>query len=394
MSARLREPRSAGIWMTNAEAGVDAANSRPTTPVHTDTATADGPPDPTQLAANVRKAVARVSTTFVRPVLEAAQRDGHDVTRFCKGLGFNCKDLENPEFWLSHAEANTVIRRCIDTIKRPSLGLELGMQSNIVSRGIMALGLMASPTLGDAMRLKLRFPGSAGLLLQVSGECDGANYVETTAPLQDNHANVPFLTEKMFASMVKIRRVLTARDYAPSFVDFVHEHPQGNPHAYADFFGCAVRFGAMRNRLASASHWLDVHLPTASEMSYQFACKVMLKETHQAGASSPVMLAVERLIRKGLPHPPHPAQVADSLNMSERSLRRKLAESGTTYQALVDQSRKSRAIELTLSSQLSPQALAAECGFSDVRSFRRAFVRWTGGSVAAARRGIDPSDHD
>lgn len=373
---------------------MDAANSRPTTLVHTGSAPADGPICSTQIAANIRKEVVRISPTFVRPVLEAAQREGHDAGRLCRGLGFNGKDLENPDFWLSHAEANTVIRRCIEVIKRPALGLELGMQSNIVSRGVMALGLMASPTLGDAMRLKLRFPASAGLLLHITGECDEVDYVETTAPLHDNHANVPFLTEKMFASMVRIRRVLTARHYVPSFVEFVHERPHGTPHTHEDFFGCVVKFGAMRNRLASASHWLDVHLPTASATSYQFACQIMLKETNQAGASSPVMLAVERLIRKALPHPPQPAHLADSLNMSERSLRRKLAESGTTYQALVDQARKSRAIELTLSSQLSPQELAAECGFSDVRSFRRAFVRWTGGSVAATRRGIDPTDQD
>jgi len=331
-----------------------------------------------------------VAPVFVRPVLEAAQRAGHDSVRLCRSLGFCGEHVASPGFMLSHAEANTVIRRCIDVLKRPCLGLELGMRCNIVNRGALALGLMASPTLGEAMKLKLRFPASAGLLLHTTGELGHTGHVETAAPLHGNHANVPFLAEKMFTSMVKLRRVLLGRHYAPNLVEFMHPCPGGNLRAYEDFFGCIVRFEAMRNQLISAPHWLDVPLSTASATSYQFACQLMQKEAEQAGACAAITLAVERLINQGLPHPPDPAQVAKTLNLSERTLRRKLAELGTTYQAMVDAGRKSRAIELVLSSRLGLRELATEAGFSDVRSFRRAFMRWTGRSVSAARSEAAP----
>ncbi|QEI06279.1 AraC family transcriptional regulator [Pigmentiphaga aceris] len=335
-----------------------------------------------------------VAPVFVRPVLDAAQRDGHDCARLCRGLGFECKDLENPGFVLSHAEANTVIRRGIEALRRPFLGLELGMRCNIVNRGALALGLMASPTLGDAIKLKLKFPASAGLLLHTCGEYEAAGYVETAASLHGNHANVPFLTEKMFTSMVKIRRVLLGRHYAPSLVEFMHACPGGNLRVYEDFFGCTVRFDAMQNQLISPAHWMDVPLATSSPTSYQFACQLMQKECEQASATSTITLAVERLINKGLPHPPEPAQLARLLNISERTLRRKLAESGMTYQAMVNDGRKSRAIELVLSSRLGLRELATEAGFADVRSFRRAFTRWTGRSVSAARSEAATTDLD
>jgi AraC-like DNA-binding protein len=338
-----------------------------------------------------RRQVASVAPVFVRPVLEATQRDGHDSARLCRGLGFCGEDVAKPGFMLSHSEANTVIRRCIDVLKKPCLGLELGMRCNIVNRGALALGLMASPTLGEAMKLKLRFPASAGLLLHTTGEHQSTGYQETAAPLHGNHANVPFLAEKMFTSMVKLRRVLLGRHYAPNMVEFVHPCPGGNLRVYEDFFGCIVRFDAMRNQLVSAPHWLDVPLPMASATSYQFACQLMQKEADQAGATSVISMAVERLINKGLPHPPDPAQVANSLHMSERTLRRKLAELGVTYQAMVDEARKSRAIELVISSGLGLRELATEAGFSDVRSFRRAFERWTGRSVSVARNEVAPT---
>ena len=338
-----------------------------------------------------RRQVASVAPVFVRPVLDAAQRDGHDSARLCRGLGFCGEDVAKPGFMLSHAEANTVIHRCVAALKKPCLGLELGMRCNIVNRGALALGLMASPTLGEAMKLKLRFPASAGLLLHTTGEQEGTGYVETAAPLHGNHDNVPFLAEKMFTSMVKLRRVLLGRHYAPTLVEFMHPCPGGNLRAFEDFFGCIVRFDAMRNQLISAPHWLDLPLSTASATSYQFACQLMQKEADQAGATAAITLAVERLINKGLPNPPDPTQVANSLNMSERTLRRKLAELGMTYQAMVDDARKSRAIELVLSSRLSLRELATEAGFSDVRSFRRAFERWTGRSVSVARSEAVPT---
>lgn len=76
--------------------------------------------------------------------------------------------------------------------------------------------------------------------------------------------------------------------------------------------------------------------------------------------------------------------VARRLGTSPRTLRRRLAEAGTTYAALLEGWRSETARRLVAG--WSDDALSKHLGFTDVRAFRRAFTRWTGVSPGAARR--------
>jgi AraC-like DNA-binding protein len=75
---------------------------------------------------------------------------------------------------------------------------------------------------------------------------------------------------------------------------------------------------------------------------------------------------------------------AARLGMSPATLRRRLAEAGSTFQALRD--RIQRDIAATLLMTDKPlEDIAAEIRYSDVRSFRRACLRWFGATPAAYR---------
>lgn len=70
-------------------------------------------------------------------------------------------------------------------------------------------------------------------------------------------------------------------------------------------------------------------------------------------------------------------RVAWRCGVGERTLRRRLAEAGTSYRALVDDVRKERALEW-LDGPGSVTSVAQRLGFSDATAFARAFRRWTG----------------
>ena len=91
-----------------------------------------------------------------------------------------------------------------------------------------------------------------------------------------------------------------------------------------------------------------------------------------------IVAAVERLLRSRLRQQPRLLDVARTLNLSERSLRRKLAESGRIFREIHDRVRAERALELLRAGQLSVAEIGSEIGFSDPREFRRASKRWTG----------------
>jgi AraC-like DNA-binding protein len=77
---------------------------------------------------------------------------------------------------------------------------------------------------------------------------------------------------------------------------------------------------------------------------------------------------------------PTAEEMARLLALSPRSLHRRLADAGTTYQRLVDELRRDEALRLFSAGMRarSIKAIAEAVGFADVRGFRRAFKRWTG----------------
>ncbi len=318
----------------------------------------------------------RLAPVFVRPVLEEAQRRGVDVRHLCQGLAVSVDDLDMPGMFLSHAECVAVVRRALPAIGRHDLGLELGMRSNLVSRGAQALGLFASATLGEAIALTMRFPGSAGVLMDIRDEQTNAEHLLTADVLPGDLDIQPFLAEQLFSSIVKTCRQLATAEHAPKLVDFMHSKA-GSKKMYEQFFNCPVRFARPRNRLITDRHWLDYRLPTADLRTYRLAWELQEREAEQAAGTNIAMI-VERAILRQSPNIPALRDLASSLHMSERTLRRRLAEGGVGYQELVDQVRRTSALDLILAARVPLAQVAARTGFSDVRALRRAVKRWTG----------------
>jgi AraC-like DNA-binding protein len=71
-------------------------------------------------------------------------------------------------------------------------------------------------------------------------------------------------------------------------------------------------------------------------------------------------------------------ELAALLNLSPRSLHRHLQDEGATLQALKDDVRRTRAMELLQRSQRPVKQVAQAVGFRNEKSFIRAFKGWTG----------------
>ncbi|HEY1865321.1 MAG TPA: helix-turn-helix transcriptional regulator [Roseiarcus sp.] len=96
--------------------------------------------------------------------------------------------------------------------------------------------------------------------------------------------------------------------------------------------------------------------------------------------------AVETEVEKLLPHGKAKEQtVAKNLAISVRSMSRRLAEEGTGYDEIVDQMRRSLALQYLKEPDMSLSQIAWLLGYGGPTSFNRAFRRWTGRSPSAAR---------
>ena len=70
--------------------------------------------------------------------------------------------------------------------------------------------------------------------------------------------------------------------------------------------------------------------------------------------------------------------IAQSLNVSPRTLQRKLSDDGVSFQALVNETRQQLAEYHLNRNELSSAEIAYLLGFAEPSNFYRAFKKWTG----------------
>jgi AraC-like DNA-binding protein len=78
-------------------------------------------------------------------------------------------------------------------------------------------------------------------------------------------------------------------------------------------------------------------------------------------------------------------ELTDLLNMSARTLRRRLEKEGTSYQRIKDNARRDVAISMLSRDGMTVSEVAEQVGFSDPSAFHRSFKKWTGQSPGSYR---------
>ena len=324
-----------------------------------------------------RYTTASINPLTLRYLVAVVTERGAHVPALCRGLGFEAGDLDDPDFKISYRQASMMISRAMQWGGDSGLGLAVGLRQTPISWGLVGFGMMSCATLADAIDFGLRFQKDAGSLASISQE-RSRNQTALVADLIFYDPDIEvFLVEEMFASMISNARFLVGPQVAPIAVDLIYQAPA---HAgwYQSIFRCPVHFGRPRNRIilsqASVSQPLATHDPVVAKRVRELIEESLLAHREDADFGA----TVERTIRENLRVLPPLSQIAAQMNMSERTLRRRLLAAGFRYQVLVDSVRKARSLELLSHSRLPVAAVAQEMGFADVRSFRRAFRRWMG----------------
>ncbi|MCJ7555324.1 MAG: AraC family transcriptional regulator, partial [Gammaproteobacteria bacterium] len=155
---------------------------------------------------------------------------------------------------------------------------------------------------------------------------------------------------------------------------------------YESFYGIRPVFNAEANRAVTSTSVLMESLPQANELALKAAeeqCRILLdRHRSRVGLAANVR---DRLARSGT-QMPGMEFVARDLGMTERTLRRRLLDEGTTFLKLRDEVRLALAEELLTEFALSVELVSERLCYSDPTCFINAFKRWTGKTPHAYRK--------
>ena len=142
-----------------------------------------------------------------------------------------------------------------------------------------------------------------------------------------------------------------------------------NAELYRKVFGVDVEFGASEYSLLFDESLLDAPLATSNPEMYRW-CEKMLAEylgrLDMEDIEERVRQVVVELLPKG---EVGRAMVASRLNLSERSLCRRLSEKGVGFQCVLDAVRHEGARSLLACKDINQVDIAEQLGFSDTSSF-------------------------
>ncbi len=155
--------------------------------------------------------------------------------------------------------------------------------------------------------------------------------------------------------------------------------------AYEEFFGVPITLGPT-HRMEFSS--IDIHRPllTANDDMWQVFEPALRKRLKDVEASATTEEKVRAALVELLPAGEDSIEsVARELALSSRTLQRQLHAEGASFQSVLNATRERLAVHYLRQGGLSNAEIAFLLGYTDVRSFNRAFRTWTGKSPSQAR---------
>ena len=318
----------------------------------------------------------RVATTLARRLEEQGVPPGEVLRR----AGLPPALFDQERILVSTEELFALYRAIADESGDPAIGLRLGGEDRIELYDPIAIAAVSARSLRDALERLARYkqlicpeaidPTERGDECRVQFRWLLA---EETEP--------PLLVDVCFAAVTALARRGSGAAIRPLRVE-LRGSTGGRPRdrkMYESHLGCPAKFGSPRNLLVFARADLDRPFLTHNPELFASVAPHLEAELKQALASKAVGEHVKAVLKRLLAGSrPAIEDVAREMGLSARTLQRRLAEDGLTFQQQTQEARRELARHYLLNSTLELNETAYLLGYEDAHSFFRAFHQWEG----------------
>jgi AraC-like DNA-binding protein len=325
----------------------------------------------------VAPGTARISMIFVRALCEAVGAAGSSVELLARKAGVSPEQFAKPYGWIELEELDRLLGHAIEITNDPAFGLHWAASSPMMKFDVLAMAIAYAPSLRDCLACLCRFQP----ILFQHPEVDVVERADAVllrvVPRATSELALRVRAELSVASLLRLLRHVGVPESAVQHVAFSHAAP---PYAeeYARLFAGRAHFAQEAAGIAVDPRWLDRSLQHTNLELYDLltnqAQEVLVRAQGPLGYAQQVR---ERL-RQLFPRDPGARELARALGLSERSLRRRLAEEGESYSSILQETRKLLARQLVADPARSIREIGRDVGFKSGPAFQRAFKRWTG----------------
>jgi AraC-like DNA-binding protein len=339
------------------------------------------------VAEETTRPVLPTTTGFsARQAIAALQNHNVAVDPLLRRVGLSERDFDNRQGRISAGAQSKLLEYAAETLNDSGFGLRLAQQANPREIGLLFYVASAAKSVSEAVALYARYCRIVNEAVRVKLLQGQSEVVVEFIFVGISRHRARQNAEFGIAAAFKALREIAGLNIHPAHVSFAHAG-NANRRELERFFGCRVEFGASIDQMAFSNETLALPLVTEDRHlleTLQPICDEAAKERNTANGT--LRASVENEAQRLLPHGKAQREtVAKKLAMSTRTLGRRLADENTTYEEVVDQLRRSLALQYVKEPSLSLSQIAWLLGYEGSTSFNHAFKRWTGQSPSAAR---------
>jgi len=288
---------------------------------------------------------------------------------------------------ISPMQYHTVVENALALSQDPLLGIKHGQGLNIASHGFLGFAAMAADDLNQALSLAIRYARTRTLLADIRFHKEDDSAIVQINRLASMPSTFPFVVENIISSFISVARYLMNQQDEMSAIVKLNYSPQVPASEYESLLGVPVLFDQPHNQVCFPEYLLEVPVSTANATSRGLAeseCEKLLIELDQG---QDLVIQIRNQLEKMKAFPTLP-NMAAAMNSSPRTINRQLAQLNTTYQHILDEVRREKAIDLLTYSNINVEQIASQLGYNDPSNFGRAFRRWLGKSPRAFRKDL------
>jgi AraC-like DNA-binding protein len=289
-------------------------------------------------------------------VYETIKRCGVDPQEILSELGLDLTEFSVSGNRIETETFCTCMQLAYERCAEPCFGLLASDFIHPTSYHALGLALLSSSTLRSYLKRWERYYSliTTHATMTVHEDDDGARLQYRFFGPADRYPGAArMMREANLALVIKYIRFMYQLDYQPAKVEMMHESAPGKEAIYRSYLGENLVFEAERNAIWLDISELDRPLPAANaELARQNDQVIVqfLAKMDRANVPAQVHAKLIEMLPSG---DCSKTRVASALFMSVRTLHNRLAEAGTNYQQLLDQTRRELAEQYMKQSDIS-----------------------------------------
>lgn len=313
-------------------------------------------------------------------------KKGINLASLLKDTEIDPHELSDREFKIQRDQIITFYRNVV-ALQIPGINLLLGDSIKANDYGLYGCTLLCCKGLKPALEFSIRYHNLVTKTVSMTFHVDEST--RSSSFRFEDLLLAPDLLEFNIELQCAIvlsmaRECVDNKHFVFDELRFSFERPIHH-ELYQSHFKCPISYGHQHNEFVLQNDKLLISTPRSNP----FAMPLLLDQCdmvlNSVATKNEFLITINQWVAANMHKEINCEDLASSLCMTPRTLRRKLAEQGTSFRNIVKELRCEAAKKLIQQTQLTIEDVGYTIGFSDVSNFRAAFKKWTGQTPASLR---------